>query len=41
MQSAWLEDPQQAASHMVFGMDLNQRKQARQLKGKISVSHWV
>ena len=41
MQSAWLEDPQQAASHMVFGMDLNQRKQARQLKGKTSVSHWV
>jgi hypothetical protein len=41
MQQAWLEDPEQAASHMVFGMGLNQRKQARQKKGKTSVSHWV
>jgi hypothetical protein len=41
MQQAWLDDPQQAASHMVFGLDLNQRKHARQLKGKTSVSHWV
>ncbi len=41
MQQAWLDDPQQAASHMVFGMGLNQRKEARQKKGKTSVSHWV
>ena len=41
MQQAWLEDPEQAASHMVFGMGLNQRKQARQKKGITSVQHWV
>ena len=41
MMEAWLDDPQAAASHMVFGMDLNQRKHARNLKGKTSVSHWV
>jgi hypothetical protein len=41
MQQAWLDDPQQAASHMVFGMSLNQRKDARQKKGKTSVQHWV
>ncbi len=41
MMEAWLDDPEAAASHMVFGMDLNQRKQARNLKGKTSVSHWV
>ena len=41
MQQAWLDDPQQAASHMVFGMGLNQRKEARQKKGKTSVQHWV
>jgi hypothetical protein len=41
MQEAWLDDPQQTANHMVFGMDLNLRKQARQLKGKTSVQHWV
>ena len=29
-QQAWLDDPQQAASHMVLGMTLNQRKKARQ-----------
>jgi hypothetical protein len=41
MMEAWLDDPEAAASHMVFGMDLNQRKHARNLKGKTSVSHWV
>ena len=41
MNEAWLDDPQQAANHMCFGMDLNQRKLARQLKGKTSVQHWV
>jgi hypothetical protein len=41
MQQAWLDDPQQAASHMVFGMGLAQRKDARQKKGKTSVQHWV
>ena len=40
-QEAWLDDPQSAANHMVFGMDLNTRKKARQIKGKTSVQHWV
>ncbi len=41
LQQAWLDDPEQAASHMVFGMNLNQRKDARQKKGKTSVQHWI
>ena len=41
MQEAWLDDPQSAANHMCFGMDLATRKRARQLKGKTSVQHWV
>ena len=41
MQEAWLDDPQQAANHMAFGMNLAQRKKARQLQGKKSVPTWV
>ena len=41
MNEAWLDDPQQAASHMVFGMDLNQRQKARQQKTKKSTPTWV
>ena len=41
MNEAWLDDPQQAATHMVFGMDLNQRKHARGLKTQKSVPNWV
>ena len=41
LQDAWLDDPQQAATHMAFGMSLAQRKQARQMKGKNSVHNWV
>jgi len=37
----WLDDPQAAASHMAFGFNLDQRKQARQLSGKSSVPTWV
>ena len=37
----WLDDPQAAANHMVFNMDIHQRRQSRQLKGKTSVQHWV
>ena len=40
MMEAWLDDPEAAASHMVFGMNLEQRKQARQIKGKKSVYNW-
>ena len=41
MMQEWLDDPQAAASHMAFGMDLNQRKQSRNLSGKTTVHHWV
>ena len=41
LQEAWLDDPEQAANHMVFGMSLDQRKHARNLKGKKVVSTWV
>ena len=41
MNEAWLDDPQQAASHMVFGMDINQRKHARGQKTRKSVPNWV
>ena len=41
MNEAWLDDPQQAASHMVFGMSLNQRQQARQQNTRKSTPTWV
>ena len=40
IQQAWLDDPQEAANHMVFGFDLDQRRKARQQSGK-SISNWV
>ena len=41
MNEAWLDDPEQAATHMVMGMDLTQRKKARGLKTQKSVPNWV
>ena len=41
MMDEWLDDPEAAANHMVFNMDIHQRRQSRQLKGKTSVQHWV
>ena len=41
IQSAWLENPQEAANHLAFGMDLATRKRARQLNGDKSVPNWV
>jgi hypothetical protein len=41
LQEAWLDDPQSAVNHMAFGMNLDQRKQARMLAGKKSVPTWV
>jgi hypothetical protein len=38
---SWLDDPQQAANHMVLGMSLDQRKVARGKVGKKSVPTWV
>ena len=37
----WLDDPQAAASHMAFGMNLDQRQRSRQLNGKKSLPTWV
>ena len=37
----FLDDPQAATDHLVFGMNLDQRRQARQLKGKKVVPTWV
>ncbi len=41
MLESWLDDPQSAVNHMAFGMNLDQRKQARQLSNKKSVPTWV
>ena len=41
MQQAWLDNPQQAANHMAFGMDLATRRQARQENGQNQVYNWV
>ena len=38
MLESFLEDPQQSANHLVFGMTSEQQRQAR---GKTSVSNWV
>ena len=38
---SWQDDPQAAANHLAFGMDLAQRRQSRGLKGKSSVPTWV
>jgi hypothetical protein len=37
----WLDNPEAAASHMCFGMSLEQRQNARQLAGRKSVPTWV
>jgi len=37
----WLDDPQTVANHMVLGMDLNQRIQARGKVGKKTVPTWI
>ena len=40
LQEAWLDDPQQAANHLVLGFSLDQRKQARQ-QNTSKVAKWV
>ena len=40
MMQAWLDDPEAAANHMAFGMNLQQRQQARGVNKK-SVPTWV
>jgi len=41
MMDAWFEDPESAANHMVFGMSLEQRRQARGVSKGKSVPTWV
>jgi hypothetical protein len=41
MMEEWFENPEAAANHMVLGMDINQRRQARGNTGKKSVPTWV
>ena len=41
LQESWLDNPQEAANHLAFGMDLATRKRARQLNGDKSVPNWV
>jgi len=38
---AFLDDPQSSANHMVMGMDLNQRKEARGKTSGNSVPNWI
>ena len=35
------DDPQSATNHLVLGLDLDQRKEARGLQGKKSYNNWV
>ena len=37
----FLDDPQGSANHLVLGLDVNQRQQARGNGGKSSVPTWV
>ena len=37
----FLDDPQSSANHLVMGMDVNQRQQARANEGKSSVPTWT
>jgi len=41
MIAAFIDDPQASANHLVLGMDLDQRRQARGLKDNKSVPHWM
>ena len=41
LQESWLENPQEAANHLAFGMDLQTRRKARQLSGSKVPDRWV
>ena len=41
MLDEWFDDPQSAANHMALGMNLDQRRQARNEKTKKVVPTWV
>ena len=38
---SWQDDPQSATNHLALGFNLDQRKRARQEKGRSSVPTWV
>ena len=38
---SWKDDPQSAANHLALGFNLDQRRRARQEKGRSSVPTWV
>jgi hypothetical protein len=40
LQESWLDNPQQAANHLAFGMDLQTRRKARQLNGSGGIHKW-
>ena len=39
--AAWLDDPQSEANHMVLGLSLDQKREARGKQGKKSLATWV
>jgi len=41
LQSAWLDNPQEAANHLAFGFDLQTRRKARQLNGSQQPQRWI
>ena len=41
LMEAWEDDPETAASHMVFGFNLDQRREARHKKGQKAGYTWV
>ena len=41
MLEAFIDDPQAMTNHLVMGLDVNQRQQARGNAGKSSVPTWV
>ena len=41
MIEAFIDDPQSMTNHIVLGLDVNQRQQARGNGGKSSVPTWV
>ena len=40
MMEQWFDDPQTAANHLVFGLNIDQRREARG-SSKTSVPNWV
>ena len=41
MLDEWNDDPESACNHLVLGMNIHQRRQARQTDHKNSVSTWI